>query len=101
MKIAIHPLTADPTAAWRELSQHQKVVKINTKLPTTEAPSDKVCSLIFNGSDLSSRSCICVNLKSHLHLLYTFTLLMIYFREGINLNFPFFIRFIDTRHAQT
>ncbi|KAL0101464.1 hypothetical protein PUN28_018947 [Cardiocondyla obscurior] len=42
MKIAIHPLTADPTAAWRELSQHQKVVKINTKLPTTEAPSDKL-----------------------------------------------------------
>lgn len=43
MKIAIHPLTADPTAAWRELSQHQKVVKITAKLPTTEAPTNKVC----------------------------------------------------------
>lgn len=42
MKIDIHPLTADPTAAWRELSQHQKVVKITAKLPTTEAPTDKV-----------------------------------------------------------
>ncbi|XP_011873254.1 PREDICTED: UPF0046 protein C25E10.12 isoform X3 [Vollenhovia emeryi] len=42
MKIGIHPLTADPTAAWRELSQHQKVVKINAKLPTTQAPSDKL-----------------------------------------------------------
>jgi hypothetical protein len=42
MKIAVHPLTADPTAAWRELSQTQKVVKITAKLPTTEAASDKV-----------------------------------------------------------
>lgn len=42
MKIEIHPLTNNPTAAWCELSQQQKVIKINTKLPTTEAPDDKV-----------------------------------------------------------
>lgn len=42
MKIEIHPLTDNPTAAWRELSQQQKVIKINVKLPTTEAPSNKV-----------------------------------------------------------
>jgi len=47
MKIEIHPLTADPTAAWRELSQHQKVANITVKLPTTEAPSDKVRLMIF------------------------------------------------------
>lgn len=47
MKIAIHSLTADPTAAWHELSQHQKVVKITAKLPTTEAPSDKVRPTFF------------------------------------------------------
>ncbi|XP_043521432.1 metallophosphoesterase MPPED2 isoform X1 [Frieseomelitta varia] len=42
MKIEIHPLTNNPTAAWRELSEQQKVIKINTKLPTTEAPDDKL-----------------------------------------------------------
>lgn len=42
MSIEIHPLTANPTAAWLELSQQQKVIKINAKLPTTEAPNDKV-----------------------------------------------------------
>jgi len=47
MKIAVHPLTADPTAAWRELSQAQKVVKIIAKLPTTEAANNKVRSLDF------------------------------------------------------
>lgn len=44
MKIDIHPLTNNPTAAWRELSQQQKVIKINTKHPTTEAANDKVKS---------------------------------------------------------
>lgn len=42
MKIAVHPLTANPTKAWQELSQRQKVITINATLPTTEAPSDKV-----------------------------------------------------------
>lgn len=40
--IDIHPLTSNPTAAWQELSQHQKVIKINAKTPTTEAPENKV-----------------------------------------------------------
>lgn len=44
MKIEIHPLTNNPTAAWRELSEQQKVIKINVKIPTTEAPNDKVKS---------------------------------------------------------
>ena len=42
MKIAVHPLSDNPTAAWEELSQHQKVVEIKTKIPNSEAPSDKV-----------------------------------------------------------
>ncbi|KAK2581161.1 hypothetical protein KPH14_007968 [Odynerus spinipes] len=42
MKVGVHPLTHNPTAAWRELSQEQKVIKINAKLPTTDAPSDKL-----------------------------------------------------------
>lgn len=47
MMIEIHPLTNNPTAAWHELSQQQKVIKINTKLPTTEAPNDKVKHLDY------------------------------------------------------
>ncbi|XP_012279362.1 metallophosphoesterase domain-containing protein 1 isoform X2 [Orussus abietinus] len=42
MKIAIHPLTSNPTAAWKELSQQQKVFKINVKPPTGGPPSDKL-----------------------------------------------------------
>lgn len=42
MKIGIHALTANPTAAWNELAKEQKVVKINTKPPTNDAPNDKV-----------------------------------------------------------
>lgn len=59
MKIAIHPLTADPTAAWRELSQYQKVVKITAKLPTTEAPSDKVRLIISYRADIFIQRDIC------------------------------------------
>ncbi|XP_033223132.1 UPF0046 protein T07D4.2 isoform X2 [Belonocnema kinseyi] len=42
MKLAVHPLSKNPTAAWEELSQQQKVVKINAKTPNTESPSDKL-----------------------------------------------------------
>lgn len=42
MDIDIHPLTDNPTAAWKELSKQQKVIKINAKPPTTDAPNDKV-----------------------------------------------------------
>lgn len=43
MSLAVHPLTENPTAAWDEISQRQKVIKINAKTPNTEAPNDKVC----------------------------------------------------------
>lgn len=42
MNLAVHPLSENPTAAWEEISQKQKVVKINARTPNTEAPSDKV-----------------------------------------------------------
>ncbi|XP_014210072.1 metallophosphoesterase domain-containing protein 1 [Copidosoma floridanum] len=42
MEIAVHPLTKNPTDAWREISQHQKVIKINVKTPTSESPTDKL-----------------------------------------------------------
>jgi hypothetical protein len=42
MNITVHPLTKDPTEAWQELSQQQKVIKINTKMPTNDTPKNKV-----------------------------------------------------------
>lgn len=42
MKISVHPLTANPFAAWQELSKQQKVMKIILKTPTTDTPCDKV-----------------------------------------------------------
>lgn len=42
MKIDIHPLTEDPTRAWKEISKTQRVIKINTKAPGAEVPSNKV-----------------------------------------------------------
>lgn len=42
MKIDIHPLTHDPTSAWKELSKSQRVIKINTKPPAVDVPSNKV-----------------------------------------------------------
>lgn len=42
MKIGVHSLTHNPTAAWQELSLEQKVIKINAKVPTSDAPNDKV-----------------------------------------------------------
>lgn len=40
--IDIHPLTGNPTAAWRVISQTQKVFKLNVKPPTKPVDSDKV-----------------------------------------------------------
>lgn len=37
MKVDIHPLTADPTAAWTEISKQQKFIKIDAKPPTSPA----------------------------------------------------------------
>jgi len=42
MEIAVHPLSNNPTAAWREISNGQKVYKLNVKIPTKPVSSDKV-----------------------------------------------------------
>lgn len=42
MKIEIHPLTNNPTAAWKSLSKSQKVVKIHVSLPKQVVASNKV-----------------------------------------------------------
>lgn len=40
--VGVHPLTNDPTAAWTNISQHQKIIRINVKPPTKPVESDKV-----------------------------------------------------------
>lgn len=40
--IAVHRLSHDPTVAWKEVSQAQKIIKINVKPPTKPVDSDKV-----------------------------------------------------------
>lgn len=52
MDIEIHPLTGNPTAAWQELSREQKVIKINVKPPTAEAPANKVSSAGFSAPEV-------------------------------------------------
>ncbi|XP_055625098.1 UPF0046 protein C25E10.12 [Toxorhynchites rutilus septentrionalis] len=42
MKVDIHPQTDDPTLAWKGISKSQRVIKINTKPPNTDIPSNKV-----------------------------------------------------------
>lgn len=42
MKIEVHELTHDPTAAWREISKTQRVIKITMKPPNPEIPKNKV-----------------------------------------------------------
>lgn len=42
MTIEIHPNTSDPTAAWKELSKTQRVIKITMKPPNPEIPKNKV-----------------------------------------------------------
>lgn len=37
--IKVHPLTNDPTAAWKSISKNQKVFKLNVKIP--KKPVDK------------------------------------------------------------
>lgn len=41
-EISIHPLTDDPTAAWKVVSKQQKLLKLNVKLPTKPVENDKV-----------------------------------------------------------
>lgn len=40
--IEIHPLSNNPTAAWRELSQNQKLFKLNVKLPSKPVDNNKL-----------------------------------------------------------
>lgn len=40
--IRVHPLTNDPTAAWKEISKTQKMIKLNVTIPSTPVGPDKV-----------------------------------------------------------
>lgn len=42
MTIEVHQLTNDPTAAWRQISQSQRVIKITMKPPNPAIPDKKV-----------------------------------------------------------
>lgn len=42
MSIEVHPLTNDPTAAWKELSKIHRVIKIKMNPPNPEIPKNKV-----------------------------------------------------------
>lgn len=42
MKIEVHPLSNNPTAAWAELSKNQKLYKINVSPPNAPVADDKV-----------------------------------------------------------
>lgn len=42
MKVDVHTLTNDPTAAWQEISQTQRVIKVTMKPPKPEIPENKV-----------------------------------------------------------
>ncbi|XP_049961164.1 metallophosphoesterase domain-containing protein 1 [Schistocerca serialis cubense] len=42
MSIPIHELSSNPTAAWKELSKNQKVIKVQTGPPKPLIPDDKV-----------------------------------------------------------
>jgi len=42
MKIEVHRLSKNPTAAWNELSKIQKVIKVQMAQPKSNVPDDKV-----------------------------------------------------------
>jgi hypothetical protein len=42
MKIEVHNLTRNPTAAWNELSKIQKVIKVQVSQPKSSVADDKV-----------------------------------------------------------
>jgi hypothetical protein len=42
MKIEVHHLSKDPTAAWSELSKTQKVIKVQVSQPKSNVADDKV-----------------------------------------------------------
>ncbi|KAG8271620.1 Metallophosphoesterase mpped2 [Homalodisca vitripennis] len=41
MKIEVHPLSNNPTAAWKEMSQSQKVIKIHVSMPKLKVSPNK------------------------------------------------------------
>lgn len=41
-EIKVHALTNNPTAAWREISKTQKIIKLNVKIPSKTVEPDKV-----------------------------------------------------------
>lgn len=42
MKVDVHSLSADPTAAWQEISQTQRVIKVTMKPPQPLVADNKV-----------------------------------------------------------
>lgn len=49
--IEVHPLTADPTKAWAEISKTQKVIKIAYKPPKSEKKSNQIRIVCMSGKD--------------------------------------------------
>lgn len=41
MEVPVHPLSQDPTAAWREISKTERVIKVTMKPPTTTVAPNK------------------------------------------------------------
>lgn len=41
-QITVHPLTNNPTAAWMNISQQQKIIRVNVKPPTKPVEPNKV-----------------------------------------------------------
>lgn len=40
--INIHPLTQNPTAAWKQIAPTQKIIKLNVKIPSKPVQPNKV-----------------------------------------------------------
>jgi hypothetical protein len=40
--IKVHALTNNPTAAWKEISKNQKIIKLNVKIPSKPVEPNKV-----------------------------------------------------------
>jgi len=45
--ITVHPLTHDPTKAWEQIKNNQKVLKIQPPLPKGPVGDNKVCTSLF------------------------------------------------------
>lgn len=41
-EVGIHPLSESPTAAWKEISKTQKLIKIKVKIPQSPADNNKL-----------------------------------------------------------